>query len=49
MRDIVCWKSPLGILGVIADILFLKRYMTKFITERGLALKQAAGDKTEAE
>jgi len=49
MRDIVCWKSPLGILGVIADILFLKRYMTKFITERGLALKQAAGDKTETE
>lgn len=42
MRDTVTWKSPLGILGIIADGLFLKRYMTKFITERGLALKQIA-------
>lgn len=42
MRDIVCWKSPLGILGVVADILFLKRYMTHFIAERGMALKRMA-------
>lgn len=47
MRDTVTWKSPLGILGVIADILFLKRYMTKFIIERGLALKQVAENAAE--
>jgi len=47
MRDTVCWKSPLGILGVIADILFLKRYMTKFIVERNTALKQIAEDRSD--
>jgi ligand-binding SRPBCC domain-containing protein len=47
MRDTVTWKSPLGILGVIADVLFLKRYMTKFIIERGLALKQVAENAAE--
>lgn len=47
MRDTVTWKSPLGFLGVIADGLFLKRYMTKFITQRGFALKQVAENITE--
>lgn len=42
MRDAVTWKSPLGILGVIADGLFLKKYMTRFIAERNAALKQIA-------
>lgn len=42
MRDIVCWKSPLGVLGVVADVLFLKRYMTRFIVQRGMALKDVA-------
>lgn len=42
MRDTVTWKSPLGVLGVFADGLFLKRYMMKFITERGISLKDIA-------
>jgi len=42
MRDTVTWKSPLGVLGVIADGLFLKRYMARFIRERGKALKEIA-------
>ena len=42
MRDTVMWKSPLGIVGVIADGLFLKRYMMRFITGRNAALKQIA-------
>ena len=41
MRDTVEWKSPLGMLGTIADALFLKRYMHSFITRRALQLKQA--------
>lgn len=41
MRDIVEWKSPLGVLGTITDALFLKRYMHTFITRRALQLKQA--------
>lgn len=47
MRDTLIWKSPLGFLGTIADGLFLKRYMTKFVTERGLALKQVAENRTK--
>jgi ligand-binding SRPBCC domain-containing protein len=39
MRDIIEWKSPLGVLGALADTLFLKRYMKSFITKRGLQLK----------
>ena len=42
MRDTVTWKSPLGIWGIIADALFLKRYMAKFISERGVSLKDIA-------
>lgn len=45
MRDTVTWQSPLGILGVIADGLFLKRYMARFIAERNAALKQIAETK----
>lgn len=41
MRDTIVWKSPLGVLGLIADRLFLKRYMQNFVRERGLQLKQA--------
>jgi len=42
MRDNVCWTSPLGILGIVADVLFLKRYMRNFIVERGKTLKEIA-------
>ena len=41
MRDIVEWKSPAGLLGAIADALFLITYMRNLITERGQQLKQA--------
>ncbi|HET6387453.1 MAG TPA: SRPBCC family protein [Armatimonadota bacterium] len=39
MRDIVQWKSPMGVLGIIADSLSLKRYMRNLITKRGQQLK----------
>ena len=42
MRDTLEWRSPLGFLGNIADVLFLKAYMTRFIKERGEALRQVA-------
>jgi ligand-binding SRPBCC domain-containing protein len=41
MRDTVQWTSPRGILGRLADALFLKRYMRKLIAQRGSQLKQA--------
>jgi ligand-binding SRPBCC domain-containing protein len=42
MRDIVEWQSPLGVLGSIADALFLRRYMRRFIRRRGRFLKRVA-------
>lgn len=40
MTDIFNYKSPLGFLGKLADILFLKRYMTKFLSTRNTILKE---------
>lgn len=41
VTDIFDYNSPLSILGKIFDFLVLKRYMTRFSTERNRALKQA--------
>jgi ligand-binding SRPBCC domain-containing protein len=40
MRDTIKWKSPLGFLGIVADWLFLNRYMRNFVIQRGLQLKK---------
>lgn len=42
MIDTFDYKSPFGLIGLIADKLFLKRYMTKFITSRAKELKKIA-------
>jgi ligand-binding SRPBCC domain-containing protein len=42
MRDIVTWTSPLGVLGTLADVLFLKRYLRRFLARRGRHLKRVA-------
>ncbi len=42
MRDAFDYRAPLGVLGRIADALFLERYMTKFLTQRANALKRLA-------
>lgn len=42
MRDQFVYRSPLGILGKIADKLFLENYMTRFIAERAMELKRIA-------
>jgi len=39
MRDSLTWTSPLGPLGVLADALFLKRYMLRFLVTRNRNLK----------
>lgn len=39
MRDRLEWTSPLGVLGRIADVLFLKRYMLRFLVTRNKNLK----------
>lgn len=42
MKDNFSYKSPLGILGVIADRLFLEKYMANFIANRASELKRIA-------
>ena len=39
MRDRLTWTSPLGPLGILADVLFLKRYMLRFLVVRNRNLK----------
>ena len=39
MRDRLEWTSPLGILGRLADALFLTRYMLRFLVTRNCNLK----------
>ncbi|TNE31663.1 MAG: cell division protein [Bacteroidetes bacterium] len=42
MRDIFNYQSPLGFLGKIADVLFLKRYMTRLLKTRNELIKKFA-------
>ena len=42
MTDIFEYESPLGFLGKIADVLFLKNYMTKFLTTRNQEIQKVA-------
>ena len=42
MKDRFVYRSPLGILGKIADRLFLENYMQRFIANRSIALKGIA-------
>ncbi len=42
MTDIFDYTSPLGYLGKLADILFLKKYMFNLLKNRNLVIKQYA-------
>ncbi|QNK78212.1 SRPBCC family protein [Winogradskyella sp. PAMC22761] len=42
MTDFFDYESPFGILGKIADNLFLKKYMTELLTERNRIVKEFA-------
>ena len=42
MRDVVTWRSPLGVLGRLADALFVTRHMRWFVTEKQARLKAMA-------
>ncbi|WP_439487178.1 SRPBCC family protein [Algoriphagus sp.] len=42
MTDIFEYRSPMGILGLLADKLFLKKYMTKLLVERNSIVKEFA-------
>jgi ligand-binding SRPBCC domain-containing protein len=42
MRDTLVWRSPLGILGLLADKLFVERHMREFIVKKQSELKKYA-------
>lgn len=42
MKDVFEYQSPLWIFGKIANVLFLKRYMTDFLKMRNEVIKQQA-------
>ncbi len=42
MIDIFYFRSPLGVLGKLADLLFLKRYMHHLLLQRNLHIKHVA-------
>ena len=42
MTDIFDYKSPLGLIGKLADTLFLEQYMTNLLYERNRAIKEYA-------
>lgn len=42
MKDIFMFESPLGILGKMANKLFLKRYLAHFLNQRNQIIKKIA-------
>ena len=42
MTDRFDYTSPLGVCGRVADVLFLKRYMSNFLAARNLVIKSLA-------
>lgn len=48
MRDTLIWTAPWGVLGQVADVLFLRRHMKRFLQARNAHLKVAAESKASA-
>jgi len=42
MKDVFCFAAPLSLLGRLAELMFLRRYMRTLLHERNLVLKQIA-------
>lgn len=42
MKDVLIYTSPLGLLGTLADVLFLKHYMRKLLVIRNEVIKEFA-------
>lgn len=42
MKDVFCFAAPLPVLGSMAEIAFLRRYMGKLLRERNAAIREIA-------
>ncbi len=49
MRDELRFSAPMGILGRVAEELFLKRHLTRFLQQRNATLKRIAESEKEWE
>lgn len=49
MTDIVTWRSPLGFLGVLADLVAVKGHLRGFLRSRGLQIKGRAEVEAQTE
>lgn len=46
MTDVIEWKSPLGLLGTLADMLLVKRHLRQFLIQRCRRIKERAEAQT---
>ena len=44
MIDVLAFSAPLGFLGRIAEIVVLRRYLTRLLTIRAQTIREAAGE-----
>ena len=42
MTDVFDYGAPLGVVGEIANVLFLKNYLRRFLRQRGMVIRAAA-------
>jgi ligand-binding SRPBCC domain-containing protein len=42
MRDVFCFAAPLGLLGRLAELILLRRYMRSLLVERNAVIKRVA-------
>jgi ligand-binding SRPBCC domain-containing protein len=42
VKDVFVFESPLGIMGRLANIIFLRKYMIRLLSERNRVIKQVA-------
>lgn len=49
MTDVFNYQSPYGIIGKLADTLFLERYMKGLLLKRNLIIKEFAEDIDKAQ
>lgn len=47
MRDTLTWRSPLGLIGIVADKLFVEGHMRKFMVKKQSELKAYAERTTQ--
>ena len=48
MRDTLEWKTPFGVIGRFADLLFLRRHMRWFVSTKQSTLKRIAEDRAKS-